>query len=161
MKKLLLICMIFLINISYAQKTKQTIQITETERIIDKYGSEVINKFNSLIDTATPMAEQGFEMIVKLQIAKGITLLLPALFCLIFIIMFSAEYKTVQKKIQEDDNTYTYYGPFSEEYINIFLIFYISAAIILFLISLFTFYDALLHLMAPEWHAIKEILNLF
>lgn len=160
MKKLLLICMIFLINISYAQKTKQTIQITETERIIDKYGSEVINKFNSLIDNATPMAEQGFEMIVRLQIAKGITLLLPALFCLIFIIMFSAEYKTVQKKIEEDDNTYNY-GPFSEEYINIFLIFYIFAAIILFITALFTLHDALLHLMAPEWYAIKEILNLF
>lgn len=119
--------------------------ITETERIIDKYGEKVINGFNEVVEKATPYAEQGFELAVKLQIAKGIGgLILTSLFIICLILL----YLLWGGKHLNDENV----SPFG--------VGVIVMAIVLLFPAIFNTYDSFLHLMAPEWYAIRDIVDL-
>ena len=140
----------------YAQEKKEEITTTQTERIIDKYGGKIIEQFNAVIEKSTPLAEDGFRMVVKLQYARGIGFLLPSILFIIFLVLFNTEYKSVKKEIGESD-----YGPFDEVNITPQLILYLSLSIILFIVACVDTVDGILYLFAPEWFAIKEILDLF
>jgi hypothetical protein len=167
MKKfLLLLVLAFTLTTSFAQdKVKDsTATISEAERIIDKYGGAAIEGFNNVVEKITPMAQQGFEIAVKLQIAKGVALSIPLILCLTFLIIFFKEYSRLDKILssKEVPNHYNEsYGPFDESNITPLLIVSLASFIIFTIAAAFTTYDAITHLVAPEWYAIKEIIELF
>lgn len=63
MKKLLLLLLFALVfSLSgYAQLDSLNIDATQAERIIDKYTGKVTEGFNTVLEKATPVAEEGFE----------------------------------------------------------------------------------------------------
>lgn len=161
--KLLLVLFIGLISFTTTAQTEEVIPITETERIIDKYGGKITESFNNMVENVTPYAEEGFNMVVKLQIAKGIILLLPLIMLIICIIIFKNEYFRINKILSSDNIPNHFnegYGPFCDSNGTPILYATFISLILLCIISLFTTYDSILYLMAPEWFAIKEILNL-
>lgn len=165
MKNLLLLLLISVTSIAVnANDTLNTKQISETERIIDKYGDKIVNSFNSFAEKTLPIAEDGFKIIVKLQIAKGLINLIPLIAFIIFIILVHKEYNRLLHLLnQEEVPSYMDrdYGPFGEDNISFPLLLYLIITIVLGLLSLFTTNSGFLYLIAPEWFAIKEIINLF
>lgn len=134
------------------------ISITETERIVDKYSGKIadnvggvadalIEGFNAGIEKITPIAESGFDAMVTFNIAKGIVYLSPT-FILLIIIIIGAKSKLMGEDIT-GDNVPTASGIV----IGILFITFLALA------SSY-FYDGVLHLVAPEYYAILDILDL-
>lgn len=131
-------------------------KITETERIIDKYGGQAVQKFNELITKVTPMAEQGFDVVVKLQIAKGIGYLFITIITIIFWFIFFKNYKlALQNQKESGKNDWVDCNRGTPALISLAL------AVCGTVATPFSLYESILHLAAPEWYAIKEILKLF
>ena len=137
--------------VSYADTTSvATLNVSQTERLIDKYGRQAVESFNSLVETTIPLAESGFKMVVRLQIAKGIGGLLPLFLTILSLIIIF----TLNKKAE----WCKYSGP--QNLNAIMQVVFTILGWLLFMVALMSTYDAILYLMAPEWYAIKEILNL-
>jgi hypothetical protein len=170
MKKLLVSLMMFVSFTMFATTDSTQVDslitienITEAERIIDKYSSNIVDAFNQTVASVTPLAEEGFKMVVKLQIAKGVANLIPIVAFIIFTFLFKKEYKRIETILASDDvpnHMSSRYGPFNESNINVWLLVSMSFAIITAIISIFSTYHGMLYFMAPEWYAIKEILKL-
>lgn len=143
MKNLIIILILLLPLMVYSQDSTQTQQISEIERIIDKYGEKIIDGFNNVIEKTTPYAEKGFEIAVRLQIAKGIAFLISAIFG-IWLIFYSIFSKRFTDWVKEE-----YAQP-------IYLI-----HILIVPLTVWVMHEACVHLIAPEWFAVKEILELF
>lgn len=145
--------------VGYAQEEQNaqesTPNITEAERIIDKYGGKIVDGFNSFVEKATPYAEEGFKMVVRLQIAKGIGLLLP-----LFITIFSwfLLFREVER-VRNLESTNSY-GPWDSSNITVQIIIYLIVGMVSSMLAFVTTYDGILHLMAPEWYAIQELIEL-
>lgn len=157
MKKLLLL-LVFMVSFSMnAQENTTVVEgITETERIVDKYGEKLAQGFSTFMETATPMAQEGFKVVVKLQYAKGIAYLLIPLFAIICWFIFFNKYKQVlinQKEQSKDDWINADQG--TPTFVFLFI------SIVLSIASPFTLYSGITHILAPEWFAIKEISTLF
>lgn len=155
MKQLVLVVMMLFIGMTINAQVVQdstAIKISEAERLIDKYGGSAIKKFDETVEKITPFAEQGFEIATKLQFAKGIAYLLVIPFMFIFWILFHIYYHKSLKGGNKDwtDNDY---GAFALCFLVLSLCTTIGAIPAL--------YHGLIHVIAPEWFAIKEILNLF
>lgn len=136
---------------------------SETERIIDKYGGKIVEGFNSFVETATPYAKEGFEVVLKLQIAKGIGYLMPMLFFFIFLFLFTKEYKRIMTILESDKvpvHMDRKYGAFDSGNASFVLYFYLAATIFSFLLGAGCLFPGITHLIAPEWFAIKEIIEL-
>lgn len=150
MKKIITLLLICISFNSYSQDSTMTnVNVTEVERIVDKYGEKAIDGFNNLVDKVSPTAVQGFEYVVQLQIAKGIGMLLPILIffvCLIVLLNIRND-KWVTK---DTDTTITGIVGITSLIIGLFSI----------IMSFVYTYDGILHLLAPEWFAIKEIIEL-
>lgn len=149
MKKLFLFLILILsFTITNAQDT--TDKITETERIVDKYSDKVVDGFNELIKKVTPVAEDAFEIAVRLQIAEGLARLIPLFMLpLIWLILRNVIKKSKWRPNGDADNGYAI--------LQIVLWVILCIDFIAFII---TIYGAIVRLVAPEWFAIKEILNL-
>ena len=143
MRKLITILLILVSLNSYTQVLDSIPNTTETERIIDKYSDNIISGFNTVIEKVTPLAEDGFTVVTKLQLAKGIGMLIPLILCIIFFIWMISLHKKY--------NAWSSDESFLSEVLFI---------VTLILALLFT-YNGLLHIIAPEWFAIKEIMDLF
>ena len=158
MKKLLIYLPLMLISyLSMAQDTLMTItnETTQTERIIDKYSDKVFTTFESAITSATPMIKEGFGWVVRLQIAKGVAYLcIPILFLIVFR-LFLKYYKIASD--DSKDSRYTWVD--CDNGITAVITLVISCA--LFVGSIPATYHGLIHIMAPEWCAIKEIIQTF
>lgn len=142
MKNLLFtICLLFTFTI-YAQNDSiiQPSNIAEAERLIDKYGGQLKEDFNNMIKDVTPMAEEGFKVVVRLQVAKGITYLIPT------VVFFIALPFFIKYGKEDFDSFQTFI---------VGMITFIS-----FIIAIFSTYHGVLHIMAPEWFAVKEIIGL-
>lgn len=157
MRKLITILLILVSLNSYTQVLDIIPNTTETERIIDKYSDNIIRGFNSVIEKVTPLAEDGFKVVVKLQFIKGIVYLLPLVFAIIFLILFKREYNKIYEEIKDQ----SYNNVFDEDNISVFLIIYLLLFTLFTLISLRYTYDGFTHIFVPEWFAIKEIMGLF
>lgn len=123
--------------------------ISEAERIVDKYGGKIVEGFNSLVQKATPVAKEGFKMAVKLQIAKGIGRLIPIFMFFLFLFLAFKFSK---------GSTWNREGPENDKAVLTIISGIIS--VIMFIVSCFTTYSGILYLMAPEWFAIKDIIEL-
>lgn len=158
--KLLLFLSIFLIKINVIA---QTDTISTTERLVDKYGKVLVETFNNGIKTVAPYAKEGFIIAVKLNIAKGIAGLLPVIIAITFFYLSYKEYKNTVA-ILSSGNIPKYMnangGPWDEDNLKAITVIYLSIALIALIISIFTTVDAILRLSAPEWFAIKDIIEL-
>ena len=167
MKKLLFITLLlftFNINAQAQGADNDLPTISETERIVDKYGEKLAQGFSSFMESATPVAQEGFKIVVYLQLAKGVSYLLPLIFFILSVILFKNEYNRIENILKSDNVPNFYngnYGPFDESNINIKIIIYLIITIVSAIIAVITTTDGLTHLIAPEWFAIKEISTLF
>jgi hypothetical protein len=159
MKRLLtFLILLSTFNIALAQeKTKieeittvsvDSVTLSETERIVDKYTGKISDGFNKLVETATPYAEEGFVMVVKLQYAKAVANLSILFIGILFLYWFYYNFK--QSDFTEED---------WNRYATLSIITGI-ASIILLTMGLTNLYNAIMLLIAPEWYAVKEIINL-
>lgn len=148
------------LNNVYSQVSKDSLIINETqaERIIDKYTDKIADSFNAGIKKITPSIKEGFNIVVKLQIAKGIAYALPLFSFIIFFILYQREYNRIAKKCKEEDSNY---GPFEVVHVTPLLIINIIITAILCIMTLVFTYDAITHILVPEWYALKEIIDLF
>jgi hypothetical protein len=142
---------------------KETTTLSETERIVDKYSGKIVDNFVILIESAAPHIKEGFKMVVRLQIAKGIAYLLPLLFFIVFLILTFIEYNRIEKLINSEnipDYMGSNEGVFFERNISFKIIFYLGLTVITACMAVVFTYDGVVHLMAPDWFAIKEIQTL-
>ena len=121
----------------------------EVERLVDKYGGKIVDGFNSIVEKATPIAKDGFKVAVKLQIAKGVAGLLPLILTVFFIVYC---FKFNKDAIWRHD------GPSNAS--AVLVIVFAIIAIIIGLFAISSTYNAILYLIAPEWFAIQDIINL-
>ena len=165
MKKLLVGIMLLIFGLSFGENdsiSKPT--ISDAERIIDKYGGKIIDGFETITSKITPVATKGFEVAVKLNIAHGIGCLIPLFLFLIFLYSLKNEYFRIDNILKSDnvpDNLNYRRGPLHEDNCSLFLVLYIVATVLCFILSLIFTVDGIKHLLAPEWFAIKDIIDLF
>lgn len=162
MKKLFIILLMTVSLQSFSQDSIP-LKISETERIIDKYSSQVINGFEKIIEKTTPYAEEGFKMVVRLEIAKGIVGLFPLIAFFLFFFSFKKEYNKIFEILRSENvpsHMEKRYGPFYEENANPYLIFCFIASILFLLLVICSTYFSIMRLISPEWFAIKEIIEL-
>jgi len=156
MKQLLFIFIFTLGLCGYSQEksldTLSNVDITQAERIIDKYAGKISDAFNEGLEKVTPVAEEGFKIAVKLQIAKGIVGLFPFIFAIVFVIIFFNQMKLA---IKLDENKES-----SDLQAGMMVLSGILGALCI-IVTFFTLGDAIQRLIAPEWFAIKEIIGLF
>lgn len=156
MRKLLLLIFIPLSMMMYGQDsivtspTGDIVNVTEAERIIDKYTGKLYDGVADITERLSGPAEEVFGYVVMLQIAKGIGMLSPLLFLFIFLFI---GYVYLNKGLKADfKNKGEAYG--------IVGVVSLVVAAIFFIIGIFSVYAGLLHLIAPEWYAIEEIIGL-
>lgn len=156
MKKLIILFLsIFCVTTSFSQEEQSKVKeaVTETERIVDKYGSKLAESFSEFMEGAKPMAQEGFKVVVRLQIAKGICKLLfipLSIFC-VWLFYRNLTYITLVEE-KDVDPLDTAYG-----------VLFISGivGIISIIASVLNISLAIQMILAPEWFAIKEISSLF
>lgn len=171
MKKILILfTLLFSVMFSYANDSipdslaSKTPVLDKTEHLIDKYGSKIADTFARSLETAKPIAKEAFQSIVYLQIAKGVGLLLPLVFFIVFLILLKKEYDKIDNilngnSIPEHMNSRK--GPLDEDNITPFLIIYLALVVISLILAIINTYSGVLHLLAPRWYAFKEIIELF
>ena len=159
MKKLFTIALMFIMLSVTAQNENKEVKesnVSETERIVDKYSSKLAENFSQFMETATPMAQEGFKVVVRLQIAKGICKLLfipLSFFCIWFF------YKNYNSMIREEKDTGKDVSG-NDWRIGAMVISGLIG-IISIITALFQTSSGLQMLIAPEWFALKEITTLF
>lgn len=134
------------------QKEIDSLQVTQAERIIDKYSGQISEAFNSGVEKITPVAEQGWEMAVKYQVALGIKDVSVALFWLIILMIILYNVNKAWKWAKQEDE---------EDMMG--LIFGFTALVGGSLCAVVIAYlaDGILYLIAPEWFALQEVIGLF
>lgn len=161
---MMIVCLLSLNNYSQQPTDSLDINITETERIIDKYSDKIADSFNKGIEKVAPVAEQGFEIAVKFQIIKGVSGLLPFIAFLVSVFVFRNEYFRISNLLRSDDvpdNMDSRKGIFSEENMSIILFSSFIITAVTLIASFFTLPSAISYILAPEWFAIKDILEMF
>jgi hypothetical protein len=148
MKRLFFILLAFVSLNTVAQETVTEPQISEAERIIDKYGGQAVEAFNNAVTKVTPLAEEGFNMAVKLQKAKGIAeISMVITFFIVIIFIIIIQIMSIKKNWDADSQT----G-----------IFMVGGVVQIFCLVMGAryLYEGILYLIASEWYAITDILNL-
>ena len=138
-----------LFTVTIYPQQKEKIEETQWERVIDKYGQKAVDGFNTAIEKATPIAEEGFRVAVKLQIAKGVEKMLPFALVtpfLLYILIFN------YRRIKDGEE-------FNKKHFICLVTFIVSVFFIP--VTLISFIDGVKYLIAPEWFAIKDIIELF
>ena len=149
------------------QDSTQLNNFQEAERLIDKYGGKAVETFEIVVEKATPLAKEGFSMAVKLQFAQGIAQLIPLILFFVFLFLYLKtlrNYKNESIKFDMPD-TRNRVSTVAENmlinyYMTRFLIFGILGAVCFILAAVNT-YGGVTRLIAPEWYAVKEIVELF
>ncbi len=168
MKKVVLILFMLFSLTTLAKTAKDSIQppttTQEVERLVDKYGGKIIDGFNTVVKEVTPVAEQGFKIAVKLNIAEGIGLMLPIIFFFFFLSWFLREYSRIDNILKSDNipiHMDKKCGPMDSDNGTPSLVISLVFTCVLFILSLFCTMSGIKHLIAPEWYAIQDIINLF
>ena len=137
-------------------------QITQAERIIDKYTDQVTDAVISIVDQLEGPATAVFKAVVNLQIAKGIAFLLLLPLTIFVWLVFNIYFKKSIEWLNDSANKGNYYSSTSwteSPYATVGVTSLITA-IILTIFTLFATYWGILHLMSPEWFAIMELIQI-
>lgn len=154
MKNLLFLLLISLSATMYSQDTLDVDQITETEteRIIDKYSSQLITSFNEGINRVTPYAEDAWNLLILKERAGGIITIISSIIGLIFlwkILLYC------HNKAEELDD----YSDEQEMWVIVTVLLSICLAVSLFVFTVFGLYDNLLRIIVPEFYAVEYIIE--
>lgn len=135
-----------------------TVTTTETERIIDKYADKVYNGISDVTAALKEPAAKVFGYVVKLNIAKGIALLLLLPLAIGCWIWFYISYSRISNKLKNiaeyTNKTWSDVDGGSMAVISLVVSLATSFG------SIFSTYWGILYLIAPEWFAIKDIIEL-
>lgn len=142
----ILLSVLFIGNLS--AQSVDSLRITETERIIDKYSGKIADTFEKGLEKITPIAEDGFKIMVKLQIVKGITGLIPLFMTILSTVLLGIYMPKAKWGMRA-------------EFPDIMVIVSIALGIIFLVGAMFTTSNAIEHLMVPEYYAIQDIINMF
>ena len=163
MKKLLFTFFLFFSVIVYGQDTtkSQTPVLDKTEKMIDKYGAKIADGFSTAMEKATPVAKEGFQALVMYQVAHGIGCLVPLVLLFVFIILCTKEYKRIET-ILSSDKVPSYMDRHKDPYDNctISLLVYTILGILSGVLAVFFTYSGIVHILAPKWFAIKDVIDL-
>lgn len=147
--RLFAFCILFIVMLSSFANSKSKLDSipnnitgSKMEALVDKYGTPLVERFDTLIEKSVPVAEEGFSILVRLQIVKGILSGLVPVFITICLLV---RLNSINKRGGLGENANTI--------ITIFLLF-------LSLISLAGAYEGFQRLVVPEWFAILELFNL-
>lgn len=152
MKKLLLIITMFVFtNTIYSQQ--DSLNITQAERIIDKYSQKIESSFTKGIENITPMATEGFEMVVKLKFYTALSSIFTTFFILVISFYIAFKYYPIASEDNPNDFTEGKYG--------LVVIIFSFLGVVSFISTPFILVHYLPMLFCPEWYAIKEIIELF
>ena len=122
--------------------------ITEAERIVDKYGGKISGAISSLADALKVSAEHVYMVLVRQQVAEGISVVLLLVVFIIIAIMFSRNFNKADYKDSQGNRHAT-----------MSIILGICTAV-LGVILIFILPEAIIKLINPEYGAIKEIFEL-
>lgn len=164
----------FTIVTTYAQVDSVT--IGETERIIDKYSEKVFSSISGVVESLEAPTKMVFESVVRLQIARGVGLILFTILSIIVVLIgfhrIGVGVKLLEKtniiihknnlEILEKESVDNSQPALSKDHNSLLELGYavLGVGSGLFIISLFSLYYGILYLMAPEWFAIKELIDL-
>ena len=155
MKNILILIFTFISLSLYSNEDSTKVEMPSTtqevERLIDKYGSKTVEYFENAVESVTPIAEDAFFVVVRLKIAEGIAYLLIIPLLVVCAIFAYRCYKIAY----HDKPSFWPEGKLGG--IGAFLC---IASVILFILMPFAVYEGLIHIIAPEWFAIKEIFEL-
>lgn len=154
----------FLLSLScFSQDTdSKTPILDKTEKLVDKYSAKVAKVFISTLETAKPVAKEGFRAIVLYQVAKGIGYLIPIFLFFLFLILCRLEYKRILKLLSsENPPAYLHieYSPFDERNISSYAVCTFICTVICAVLALFCTYNGIIHIIGAKWFAIKEIIE--
>ena len=150
--KYLFITLLALFSISLFANDTTVVNATKAERIIDKYTGKISDAFNQGLDKVTPVAKQGFEIAVKLQIAKGLGYMIVP-FVTVLLIILGFKFYNKSKTLSKDR--------YNSDFFEVLSVLCLVLGGIGVIGSMPAIYHGLLHLIAPEWFAIQEIIHLF
>jgi hypothetical protein len=142
MKKLILVLFAFVsLNVDAQVNSLDSVNITETERIIDKYSGKLATSITSLAEILKVPASHVYGIMVKNQFLNGVSIFIVCCFLILA------------------DTTSIVPLFFSEEYRREFwgLPFIITIVVAFFLLIFIP--DAISQTFNPEYGAIKEIMN--
>lgn len=140
----LLFMSISLIGFAQADTTKADVNyLSETERLIDKYSSQIIDGVLATIDTLTPAAQETFKIIVRKNFWEGMAAIF--FFVFFFIIMLIA-YRT---------------SDFKDGSVNGSAVLTVISAIIS-AVSIITIVaeNSIMKVFVPEYYAIQELIDM-
>jgi len=165
MKRILILSLFTLFSLVVnAQQTIPDTTISNAERIIDKYSGKIANTFIAGVEKITPAAINGFELAVRLQIAIGLFNLIECILFLCIFFGFFKEYNKINTLLNSKDvprQLNATHGPFEGKNASFKLVALTILSIISTILFPFCLYDAFTHLIAPEWFAVKQIIELF
>jgi len=170
MKKLLTI-LLCVVTFSMSAQTDTTstmvvdnVTVTEAERIVDKYSDKIALAFSEGVQQVAPMAQDAFKMVVRLKIAEGIVRLLPLFLFFFFFYSTVKEYKRIEQLLNSENvpnHMNNEYGPLNDSNVTLYLVMLLIVTTFTFILSLVCTFHGITHIIAPEWYAIKEIIELF
>ena len=163
MKNLFFVIAMFLSLTMYAGPTVDSAQITQAERIIDKYSGKIYNVLGEVATELKGPAKEMFNAVIKLEIAKGLGMLIPLFVAFFFLYLFRYEYNSILHLLNSEDvpkRLNSNYGPFDESNVTAPLIIYLILFLGFTVFAIGVTYNGIMHLVAPEWYAIQDILKL-
>lgn len=151
MKNIFIIIVLFLGFNTIAAESDSTFYVTdsETERLIDKYSDKIADSFSNAVSSITPIAEDGFKVMVSLHFVSGFQLLLVVIALTILSLYFIIQF---QKHINEKDSCGDWGGTKT-------VFFFLSLISIIVLISVLVGVPILSKLIVPEYYALKELIS--
>ena len=138
--------------------------LDKTEQLVDKYGAKIADAFMLSIDKATPFVKSTFTSLIYLQIGRGVAYLIPLFLFLFFLYLSINEYNKVDNILKSDKvpkNLDAVYGVFHENNVNPKIIVSLIFCFAFCIFTCFTIVDGIEHLFAPQWFAVKDIIDMF
>lgn len=141
----------------------KTPTLDKVEQLVDKYSVKVANVFVATMEKATPVAKEGFRAAVWYQVAKGIAGVIPFFLFITFLLLLINEYNSIYKVLGSENvpqHMNKCKGPLDEKNVTLKFFIYLILFVASTAISVFYVYDGVIHLLAPKWFAIKEVIEL-
>lgn len=151
MKKVILITLFFVSFVAIkAQESIETTKLSETERVIDKYLDKTGDVIESLAEKLKVPAGHVYEILVRQQIVKGLTLIVAVVILAVLTLLSFLLLKSRHNFKRE------WYLQNTEGYWFLFIL--LAIALLIFLVLFMT--TGIPSLINPEYGAIKEILSI-
>jgi len=129
--------------------TADSTNISNAERIIDKYSDKAYTTIVSIADRLEGPAKEVFHYVTMKNFAQGIAGFAPAL---LFLMLFYYYFPTVKKMIKENKC--------DADHGAVFVVGWGLALLALGILTISTFQSSVMHIIAPEWYAIQDIVSL-